>query len=426
MTARRVWLGVIVLALSLALAMPAGAQKMKLIHWDWYEPRANLIKEFAARYHELNPDIEIETTLIPWDEFWEKLPIAISTGTAPDLHQFHNEKWGQFEGLLAPYPEKIFNFAEMREDYIMFDQAVMFDGKMYFFPAGIMTSGIFYNADILAAAGIDRPGATWAELLQQAKQLARFDQDGRLVRAGFDVLRFNKQYLYTDLVYQHGGFLFREDGGADLLSDESRAAVDLLMTIAEANVGPLPGDAFSGTFETGGMAMTYSWTWYAGNVNINAPELNYKVAPIPTVTGGDLPARARNNYEAGLAVPYNIPEERKEQAFRFIKWLYDQDDFYAMLNRELGRIPGRMDIWNHPILEDKSDVFRMLAVQVPYTVYPGPLPSWYFDVVNSALDKVFIDHVDPAVAFEQAQVEANARWMEEPGVHLVERQYRAP
>jgi len=174
------------------------------------------------------------------------------------------------------------------------------------------------------------------------------------------------------------------------------------------------------------MAMTYSWTWYAGNVNINAPELNYKVAPIPTVTGGDLPARARNNYEAGLAVPYNIPEERKEQAFRFIKWLYDQDDFYAMLNRELGRIPGRMDIWNHPILEDKSDVFRMLAVQVPYTVYPGPLPSWYFDVVNSALDKVFIDHVDPAVAFEQAQVEANARWMEEPGVHLVERQYRAP
>src|SRR5690606_12560840 len=362
----------------------------------------------------------------PWDEFWEKLPIAISTGTAPDLHQFHNEKWGQFEGLLAPYPEKIFNFAEMREDYIMFDQAVMFDGKMYFFPAGIMTSGIFYNADILAAAGIDRPGATWAELLQQAKQLARFDQDGRLVRAGFDVLRFNKQYLYTDLVFQHGGFLFREDGGADLLSDESRAAVDLLMTIAEANVGPLPGDVFSGTFETGGMAMTYSWTWYAGNVNINAPELNYKVAPIPTVTGGDLPARARNNYEAGLAVPYNIPEERKEQAFRFIKWLYDQDDFYAMLNRELGRIPGRMDIWNHPILEDQSDVFRMLAVQVPYTVYPGPLPSWYFDVVNSALDKVFIDHVDPAVAFEQAQVEANARWMEEPGVHLVERQYRAP
>ena len=66
---RRVWLGVIVLALSLALAMPAGAQKMKLIHWDWYEPRANLIKEFAARYHELNPDVEIETTLIPWMQF---------------------------------------------------------------------------------------------------------------------------------------------------------------------------------------------------------------------------------------------------------------------------------------------------------------------------------------------------------------------
>src|SRR5690606_3495066 len=160
-------------------------------------------------------------------------------------------------------PEKIFNFAEMREDYIMFDQAVMFDGKMYFFPAGIMTSGIFYNADILAAAGIDRPGATWAELLQQAKQLARFDHDGRLGRRGFGVLRFTNPYRYTDLGFQPGGFLLREAGRADLPSDESRAAVDLLMTIAEANVGPLPGDAFSGRFESGGMAMTYSWTWYA-------------------------------------------------------------------------------------------------------------------------------------------------------------------
>lgn len=57
----------------------------------------------------------------------------------------------------------------MRNDYIMFDQAVVFDGKMYFFPAGIMTSGIFYNADMLAAAGMDRPGDTWAEILQQAQ-----------------------------------------------------------------------------------------------------------------------------------------------------------------------------------------------------------------------------------------------------------------
>jgi len=423
---RRAWLGIAVTALCLMLAAQAGAQKMTLIHWDWYEPRANLIREFAAKYHELNPDVKIETTIVPWDEYWQKLPIAISTGTAPDLHQFHNEKWGQFKGLLAPYPEELFDLAEMRERYLMFDQAVLIDGQMYYFPAGIMTSGIFYNVDILAAAGIDQPGETWAELLEQAKKLARFDQDGQLVRAGFDVLRWNGQFLYTDLVYQHGGYLFKEEGGAALQSPESRTAVDLLMTIAEANVGPIPGDTFSGTFETGGIAMTYNWTWYNGILHINAPELNFKVAPIPTVTGESLPARARNNYEAGLAVPYNIPEERKEQAFRFIKWLYDQDDFYARLNRELGRIPARRDVWDHPALDDPSGVFDMLAAQASYTVYPGPLPSWYFGVVQTALSKIFIDNLDPAVAFDQAQVEADARWLEEPGVNLVERKYRAP
>jgi len=423
---RRAFLGAAVALLSLALVLPASAQTMTLIHWDWFEPRANLIREFAARYHELNPDIVIETTIIPWDEFWEKLPIAISTGTAPDLHQFHNEKWGQFQGLLAPYPQELFDLDEMRERYIMFDQAAVIDGRMYFFPAGIMTSGIFYNPDLLAAAGIDQPGDTWAEILQQAKQLARYDSDGRLVRAGFEILRSNAQYVFPDLVYQHGGYLFKEDGGAALLSPESRAALDVLLKIAEANVGPVPGDAFPGTFETGGIAMLYNWTWYNGTLHTNAPDVHFKVAPIPTVTGDSLPARARNNYEAGLAVPYNIPAERKQQAFRFIKWLYDQDDFYALLNRELGRIPGRRDVWDHPALDDPSGAFQMLAVQVPYTVYPGPLPSWYFSVVSSALSKVFHENVDPAVAFEQAQVEADARWLEEPGVNLVERLYRAP
>src|SRR5690606_20317395 len=106
------------------------------------------------------------------------------TGVGPDLTEFHNEQYSAFVGYLAPFPSDLFPMDEMAEEYIHFDQAFNFDGNFYYMPGGIMTGGIFYNTDILEAAGVAEVPKTWDEVLEVAKRLTRVTGDGELQQAG--------------------------------------------------------------------------------------------------------------------------------------------------------------------------------------------------------------------------------------------------
>ncbi|HEX6972650.1 MAG TPA: extracellular solute-binding protein [Limnochordia bacterium] len=415
----------LLLAGMVLLAGPAWAAKLTLTVWDWHEPRLTLIKEFAADYVKEHPDVEFEFSLQPWDEYWSKLPVAIAAGTPPDIVEFHNEKTDQFvkEGLLAPFPEVIFPRAEMSRKYFLYDAGFVLNGRTYYQPAGIMTPAIYYNRDILDRAGVASVPPSWAEFLDVARKLTQRDASGRLTQVGFQWAG-DLQFLFTDLVYQQGGFLFDDDGVA-LGSDAGRRAMGIVEQLLSSDVGPLPGQPAPGSFEQGKVAMKYSWTWYTGPLQ-NYPGLNWAVALLPTPDGTGLPARARNNYECDLAVPAGLPPERQEAAFRFIKWLYDNDEFNLRINQALGRVPGRMDLWRTPALQ-RDPVFQLLVSQVPYTVYPGPLPSWLFpEVLGPMQERILSREMAPQTALERAVVEGNAAFRELPPEFIVERQYRPP
>lgn len=406
------------------VASPASAA-LELSLWDWHTPRVELYEEWAARYNEMQDRVEIKVNQVSWGEFWDKLPIAIASGTPPALAQFHNEKANQFvtdqELMLTPFPEQLFDFGEMAERYLMFNQAVMLDGRMYYFPAGIMTAGIFYNTDLMQAAGMSVPPNTWTDMLQAAKKLTKTTPENLLTQVGF---RLDWNILVTDMVYQQGGYLF--DGTKALIdTPEVHKAVSTIQTFYDAHVTDRPGEHNPGNFESGKVAMRYRWTWAYGHYQ-GIQGLNFSVARLPSFDGGKYPALGRNNYECGLCVPAGVSPEKQIEAFRFIKWLYDQDEFYVRLNKTLGRIPGRPELWDHPLLQD-DPVFDMLREQAPWTVYPGPLPSWYFGTLNEIYNHVVVNQdMAPAAAIQQAQELAIARAQEEPPRHIVERMYQPP
>lgn len=146
---------------------------------------------------------------------------------------------------------------------------------------------------------------------------------------------------------------------------------------------------------------------------------------MPTYDGSLLPAIARNNYESGYSVPAGLPPEREEEAFKFIKWLYDQLDYHVKLNLLLGRIPGLQRVWNHPDWRG-NPVFQMQAQTVTHTVYPGPLPSWFFPVLTDMKDRILEGTTAPQIALEMAVHEGDAKWQEQPPKFIVERQYQPP
>ena len=68
--------------------------------WPEYETQFNQIIE---DFEQLNPDIEIETTVITWDVLTKTLQTAFASGDAPDVTCCWLDRMGGFNSLGAAY-----------------------------------------------------------------------------------------------------------------------------------------------------------------------------------------------------------------------------------------------------------------------------------------------------------------------------------
>jgi len=389
--------------------------KTQLTLWDWHEPRATFTSKFIERYQELNPDIEIGISLV--SDYWSKALVSIVSDVAPDMMQMHNASIDQFAEVLTPYPEDLFPLGELMEEYMAFDMLGMYRGQVYYLPLGLMTAAIYFNKAMLNEVGMSEPPLNWADFTSTARKLSKRGSDGELERSGFAFF-WDNQWLFTDIVYQCGGTLFKEDG-ANIDSPESRRALELLTDLMNADI-----DFPEANLEKGSAAMLYRWTWYEGFVR-RAEGLDYGAQMIPTPTGDSVPARGRNNVEVGISVPSTVSPGRQRMAFEFIKWLFDQDDFVAELNAQLGTIPARSKLWDRPEFTG-NETFTMLMKQAPYTVFPGPVPNWYWNDILGELAVCSREGGNPITILPDLQRKADAFYAEEPPGQLVESYYKPP
>lgn len=395
----RVWACGLAAWLSVILASTV-TNAIDLVMWDWFEPRVTLTAKYIEQYQAENPDVHIEMNLVP--DMVDKLSVALAADTPPDIVQVHNTWIVRLKDEFEPYPESLFPRAQLNDEYVFFDMMSTVDGKVLYLPLGIMSSAIYYNENVLTSSGYDSVPDNWADLLTAAQRLRIIEGDGSLGRSGFGSVTADFGAILTDLVYQFGGTLFDENGAA-VTSDAYKRAADLMLQIFNAGV-----DSPELTFEAGQVAMKYHWTWYTSRAN--RLDFPYGMSTIPTVTGSPLPATARNNVEAGLAVTKDIASSQKEAAFKFIQWLFDNDDYVAELSLSLGIVPSRRALWNRA---DVSEMLPTALAQVPYTVYPGPVDDWYWVLLDDI--SVRLKDGEPVNnVLENAAIEASARWAEVP------------
>ncbi|HEY0189017.1 MAG TPA: extracellular solute-binding protein [Cellulomonas sp.] len=158
-----------------------------------------------------------------------------------------------------------------------------YDGSLYGLAPGVNALALFYNTDLLAAAGVEPP-TTWAELSAAAATLTSGSTYG-LSMALLDTEEGTWQFL----PFFWGAGAELTDIGSDeavtaaefvqgLLDDGSMSASVLNWTQAEA------GDQFT----AGQAAMTVSGSWSVANFTA-ADTVNWDVVALPGEDGGSAP-----------------------------------------------------------------------------------------------------------------------------------------
>jgi multiple sugar transport system substrate-binding protein len=156
-------------------AAPAG-EVITIEYWQYNFPsRITAMDMLIEQFEAANPDVRvIHNSDIPYSDFEPAVAARVPAGVGPDvLSLFYGWQvpWID-QGFIQPLPEEYFPHEMVMNEFSPMVAASFFDGELYTLPTAVRTLAIFYNKDLMAAAGLDpeSPPTTLAELEEQAVQ----------------------------------------------------------------------------------------------------------------------------------------------------------------------------------------------------------------------------------------------------------------
>ncbi|BBX97086.1 ABC transporter substrate-binding protein [Mycobacterium lacus] len=392
----------------------------------WAEPIAAAYRQSFEAFTRTHPGIEVHTDLVSYSTYFDTLRTDVAGGSADDIFWLSN-------AYLAAYADSGRLMRIDRDSASDWEPAVVEQftrsGVLWGVPqltdAGI---ALFYNADLLAAAGVDpaqldslrwSPGGD--DTLRPLLARLTIDADGHLAGTkDFEPRRVRQwgynagndpQGIYLNYIGSAGGIFQRDDEFAF----DNPAAIEafryLVALINDDHVAPPAsdtndnGDFSRNQFLAGKMALFQSGTYSLAPVARDAG-FRWGVAMMPAGPKG------RVSVTNGIAAAGNSASKHPDAVRRVLAWMGSRTG-NAYLGRTGAAIPA--------VLSAQSVYFAFWAAKgvdvTPFfSVLDGPrIPApggSGFAAGNQALqpyfDEMFLGRGDVAATLRQAQAAANA------------------
>ena len=151
-----------------------GDSQVTLTFWSWL-PTVDQSEVMIAEFEKANPDIKIDYTRTEQDDFFEKLQVAMASGTGPDLYGMTTgpqmEQYAKFSEDMKVVADQYWSGWDKEISETAVEQCVTEDGIMAGMPllvAGM--SDLLYNKTLMDECGIEKVPTTYAELKDAAEK----------------------------------------------------------------------------------------------------------------------------------------------------------------------------------------------------------------------------------------------------------------
>jgi len=301
----------------------------------WDEQVAKAYEKSFAAFEKEHPDIDVQIQLVPWADYWTKLPADISSGTVADIFWTNTSNFG----IYADSGALIDVGAELGDQQKDWKQSVVElytrNGKLWGVPQLWDSIALFYNKKLLEEADIDPTTLHWDPdpakdtFLPAAKKLTMDAAGKRADEPGFDPTKIQQygfnaaldpQGIYWNFVGSNGGIW--QDGDAfDLDRPETVAAIEYVVDlINEHHVAPPAadtvnnGDRTRDLFVQGRMALFQSGPYHLKTIQEQA-DFEWGVAPMLEGPKG------RIGVVHGVAAVASSATKHREETLEVLRWL---------------------------------------------------------------------------------------------------------
>lgn len=323
-------------------------------------------------FEEKYPWITLDVTEGVEDD--DQVVAAIRAGNPPDaVMSFSLDSVGQFCDTeawqnLEPYIEA----SDM--DMSVFPEAVTryttFGGSTCAFPFLTDAIGLYYNTDLLDAAGIGEPPATLDDLRTAAEQLTVRAPDGSIERAGFVPWFGYYEFSVLEMSVIWDADWYDEDGKSAVASDPDwarmfewqRDFVDFYGADSLNRFVAGQGDEFSAAndFQNGRTAMAIDGEWRTSFIGDEAPDLPYDTAPFPVPADND--GRYGIGRVGGTIVGLPRGSAHPAEAFALLQYLSTDTDAVVTASNSIGNVPSTHDALESPDLDQPPQFQTFLDI----------------------------------------------------------------
>ena len=246
---------------------------------DWW-------KGFEADFEAAYGDIDLVVDVVSWNDIYTVVNTRVANGEAPDILNIDVFADYQADGLLLPAEDYVSaeTYAKFYPSFL--DQSVV-DGTVWAIPDLASARAMYYNKDILEAAGVAVP-TTWDELTAACEAIKAYNPE--IYPWGVDMTTDEGQACFAYYIWNNGGDFTDAEGNWTLNSAENVAAIEYIIGLVNSgltNSDPATETRYDNQdmFGAGKVAMMIGPNSIPTYCEAGGYTVNYGVAPIPTNTG---------------------------------------------------------------------------------------------------------------------------------------------
>lgn len=389
----------LVFALLFCWHIAAQAQEPEAVKvWHlWTGAMADAMDELADDFNASQDRYRVETLSVP---DFQKITVAISSGDGPDLTDSWNSYVTQFADMGAMEPLDSYIEAD-GYDLSDFNQAALdacrYNGKQYAMPCNMNLVALYYNKELLSAAGYDTPPATYSEMIEIARATTALNEDGTLATLGFPAWPLNN---YRDnMLYAFGGNWI----DAETLQPSADAPGNLLMLqafydyVSEFGANNVSVFTSSGKtndptdpFLSGKQALRIDGPWTSGYFEPLGLDVDWGITYLPTP---DDQPELKGRQPISCSTLY-IPSTAKckQGAWEFMKYLLS-DEGQTRLFISNQNLPVRMSLYQSEAYRSSlsvADFFAEMAANENLVGMPNYTENTeYTTAINEEIELCF-------------------------------------
>ncbi|GAA4887569.1 sugar ABC transporter substrate-binding protein [Streptomonospora salina] len=396
----------LVLATACSSSGDGGAAGQDTDTYTWWDPYPQHTEgsDWAERVNDCGEQagVQIERTASDTTDLTNRALLAAQEGNSPDVILLDNPAVPTLAdtGMLASVGEIGLEVGEVDENLLA---AGVVDDETYGIPIGANTLAIYYNAEILDAAGVDPESVTDWQSLTDA--LARVTENG------------DKGITFAATGTEEGSFQFLPwfwGSGADLRDLDSPEAVEALELWDDwLAQGYAPESVINNSqnttweeFSTGEFGFAVNGTWQVDN----AAEADFDtgVIQIPAQGGGTAPAPTGGEF---IVTPLQSETDRYDVTRQIVECMTTPAGFVetattfayyvpptAAGQEELLQKQPELDPWVQAVRDAKGRTSDNLGTDYPKISEP----MW------TAVQNALSGSATPAEALKKAQADAEA------------------